>query len=200
MKWNECVQLMADDYHRLKVIGGGDSNFREIAKILILTRKNFVFFFRLGSYFRTKRNFLCRIVYAIINFIYERKQLQTGIQLPLGTKVGGGIAFIHYSNIVIARSSVIGKNCTFLQGITLGHSFSSVNDGTPKLGDNVVVFAGAKILGNVHIGDKAVIAANSVVTKDVPSNCIAAGIPAKIVRSDTDTLFGERWKKDYARL
>lgn len=179
------------------LVGGGI--VKALLSILILTRKNFVFYFRLGSYFKSKNDIFSRFIYSIIKLLYERKQLLTGIQLPLGTKVGGGLTFIHYSSIVIAQSSVIGDNCTLLQGVTLGHSFSSVNDGTPRLGDNVVVFAGAKILGNVHIGDKAVIAANSVVTKDVPSNCIVAGIPAKVVKQDTDTLFGERWKNDYAR-
>lgn len=81
----------------------------------------------------------------------------------------------------------------------MGHSFSAKTDGTPILGDNVIVFAGAKLLGAINIGNKAVIAANAVVTKDVPPNCIVAGNPAKIIATNTDSLFGKRWGKDYAR-
>lgn len=136
---------------------------------------------------------------AIVKLIYNRKELKTGIQLPLGTKIGGGLMFIHYSGIVIAATSVIGRNCTLLQGVTLGHSFSAKNDGTPQLGDNVVVFAGAKLLGNIKVGHYAVIAANAVVVKDIAKNCIVAGHPAKIIAHDTSSLFGDRWRRDYAR-
>lgn len=189
---------MCTDFKRIRTrLSGGD--FVCLLKIILLPQLNLIFYFRIGSFLKSKNNILARFIYPIIKLIYNYKQLLTGIQLPLGTNVGGGLAFIHFSNIVIAQSSVIGCNCTILQGVTLGHSFSAKTDGTPVLGDNVVVFAGAKLLGNIRIGDKAVIAANAVVTKDVPGNCIVAGNPAKIISHDSSSLFGERWSADYAR-
>lgn len=196
--WKTCKQNIFADYKRLKLIGGGNTS-SIILKILLNTHKNIVFFFRVGTFLKTKQNIAARLLYKLIGLWYVRKQLLTGIQLPLGTDVGGGLAFIHFSNIVIAESCKIGKNCTILQGVTLGHSFSAKNDGVPTLGDNVVVFAGAKVLGKVKVGDKAVIAANAVVTKDVPANSIVAGNPAKVISTDTSSLFGKKWAKDYAR-
>ena len=193
--WKICKQNILADYKRLKLIGGGNTS-SIILKILLNTHKNIVFFFRVGTFLKTKQNIVARLSYKLISLWYVRKQLLTGIQLPLGTDVGGGLAFIHFSNIVIAESCKIGKNCTILQGVTLGHSFSAKNDGVPTLGDNVVVFAGAKVLGKVKVGDKAVIAANAVVTKDVPANSIVA---AKVISTDTSSLFGKKWAKDYAR-
>ncbi|MCM1313698.1 MAG: serine acetyltransferase [Bacteroides sp.] len=194
----ECKNLILADYKRIKnILGGG--NFSIFIKTVFLPQWNFIFWFRIGSYLKSKRNVLAKIALVFIKWIYNGKELQTGIQLPLGTKVGGGLIFIHYSGIVIAESSIIGRNCTILQGVTLGHSFSKKNDGTPQLGDNVVVFAGAKLLGNIKIGNRAIIAANAVVTKDVPENCIVAGQPARIIANDTSELFCDRWKKDYAR-
>lgn len=198
MTWAYCKNAMYADFKRIRTrLSGG--NFMCLLKIILLPQLNLIFYFRIGSYLKSKKNIVARFIYSIIKLIYNNKQLLTGIQLPLGTNVGGGLAFIHFSNIVIAQSSVIGRICTILQGVTLGHSFSAKTDGTPVLGDNVVVFAGAKLLGNIHIGDKAVIAANSVVTKDVPANCIVAGNPARVISENTDALFGRRWSKDYAR-
>lgn len=197
MTYAKYKYLMRADYQRISVIYGGEKYI--LLKILLYTHLNLIFFFRTASYLRNKRNIFARIIYNVIKFIYYRKQLITGIQLPIGTEVGGGLHFIHFSDIVIAASSIIGENCTILNGVTLGHSFSARKDGTPTLGDNVVVFTGAKLLGAIHIGNRAVIAANAVVTKDVPENCIVAGNPARIISYDTSSLFGNRWSKDYER-
>lgn len=89
----------------------------------------------------------------------------------------------------------MGDYCTIHQGVTLGRSFAGKKAGVPTLEDHVVVFAGAKIIGNVHVGSHAVIGANAVVTSDVPDYCVAVGVPAKVISNNSRKCFDEYWGK-----
>ena len=120
-------------------------------------------------------------------------QRKTGIQLPVGTKVGGGICFCHFGSVVIANSVIIGKNVSIHPGVTLGRVFAGPKKGCPNIGDNVVIFAGAKIVGNIRIGDNAVVGPNAVVINDVPNDSVVVGIPAKIVSGNSSKCFDENW-------
>ncbi len=93
-------------------------------------------------------------------------------------KLCADIDFPHPHNIVIGGTSEIGKQCTLYHDTTLGQNRGIY----PKLGDGVIVYAGAKVIGNVKVGNNAIIGANSVVTKDVPENAVVAGVPARIVK------------------
>jgi len=90
----------------------------------------------------------------------------------------GGIA------LVLHERSTIGKGCVIGQNVTIGGKSKAYN--VPIIGDHVYIGAGAKILGDLKIGDNVIVGANAVVTKDVPSNCIVAGIPAKVIKKDID--------------
>jgi serine O-acetyltransferase len=103
----------------------------------------------------------------------------TGAEIPLGTKIGGGLLILHPNGIVIHPGVVIGPNCLIFQQVTLG----SGNGGVPRIGGHVDIGAGAKILGAITVGDHAKIGANAVVLRDVPANTTAVGIPARIVAS-----------------
>ena len=92
--------------------------------------------------------------------------------------IGGGLIVQHGYGTIIAPKS-IGKNCWVNQGVTIGYT----NDtDCPTIGDNVTVYAGAKVLGDVHVGNNVIVAANAVVVKDVPDNCVVGGVPAKIIK------------------
>ncbi len=103
------------------------------------------------------------------------------VDIHPATVIGAGIMFDHATGIVIGETAVIGDDCTIMQGVTLGGTGKEVGDRHPKIGNGVLVSVGAKVLGNLQIGDKAKIAAGSVVLKDVAPLCTVAGVPAKPV-------------------
>ncbi len=108
----------------------------------------------------------------------------TGIEIHPGAKIGKGLFIDHGAGVVIGETAVIGDNCTIYQGVTLGGTGKDTGKRHPTLGNNVMVGAGAKLLGNFTVGDNAKIAAGAVVLGDVPENSTAVGIPARVVRRD----------------
>jgi serine O-acetyltransferase len=104
----------------------------------------------------------------------------TGADIPLNSRIGGGLLIPHPNGIVIHPSASIGPNCLLFQQVTIG---MGTGDGVPTLGGHVDVGAGAKIIGGVRIGDHARVGANSVVLCDVPAGSTAVGIPARVLPS-----------------
>ncbi|MDP2066834.1 MAG: serine O-acetyltransferase [Burkholderiaceae bacterium] len=111
----------------------------------------------------------------------------TGIEIHPGAKIGERVFFDHAMGVVVGETAEIGDGCTIYQGVTLGGT--SLYKGTkrhPTLGKNVVVSAGAKVLGGFVVGDGAKIGSNAVVIKPVPAGATAVGIPARIIPSRAD--------------
>ncbi|MBE6548308.1 MAG: serine O-acetyltransferase [Ruminococcaceae bacterium] len=106
----------------------------------------------------------------------------TGIEIHPGATIGKGLFIDHGMGVVIGETAEIGDNCTLYQGVTLGGTGKDVGKRHPTLGNNVMVGAGAKVLGPINIRDNSKVAANAVVLKEVPENSTAVGIPAKVVR------------------
>jgi serine O-acetyltransferase len=104
-----------------------------------------------------------------------------GVDIHPAAKIGSGIMFDHATGIVIGETAEVGDMSSLLHGVTLGGSGKEGGDRHPKVGRNVMIGAGAKILGNIKIGHCARVAAGSVVLKDVPPNTTVAGVPAKVV-------------------
>ncbi len=107
----------------------------------------------------------------------------TGIEIHPGAKIGKGVFIDHGCAVVIGETAEVGDNCTIYQGVTLGGTGKHCGKRHPTLGSDVMVGAGAKVLGPFKVGDHAKIAAGAVVLKEVPSDSTAVGIPAKIVNS-----------------
>jgi serine O-acetyltransferase len=105
----------------------------------------------------------------------------TGIEIHPGAKIGKGVFIDHGMGVVIGETAVVGDNVTLYQGVTLGGTGKERGKRHPTVGNNVVIGAGAIILGNITIGDNARIGAGSVVIKPVPPNASAVGVPAKVV-------------------
>ena len=116
--------------------------------------------------------------------VSQRARLITGIEIHPGAKIGKGLFIDHGTGVVIGETSEIGDNCTIYQGVTLGGTGKDVGKRHPTLGNNVMVGAGAKVLGPIKVGDNSKIAAGAVVLKEIPENCTAVGIPARVVRRD----------------
>ena len=105
----------------------------------------------------------------------------TGVEIHPGATIGKGVFIDHGMGVVIGETAIIGDNALIYQGVTLGGTGKETGKRHPTLGECVVVGAGAKVLGNLQIGDNVRIGAGSVVLRDVPSDCTVVGVPGRIV-------------------
>ena len=119
--------------------------------------------------------------------ISQRARRKTGIEIHPGAKIGSGVFIDHGSGVVIGETTEIGDNVTIYQGVTLGGTGKDVGKRHPTIGNNVMISAGAKVLGPVTVGDFSKIGAGSVVLKDVPPHSTIVGVPGRVVR-----MYGER--------
>jgi serine O-acetyltransferase len=111
-------------------------------------------------------------------------EVLTGIEFPCEAKVGRRFRIEHFGGIVISGDAVFGDDCVIRNGVTVGLKHTGYR-GAPVLGNRVDIGAGAKILGPIKIGDDVLIGANAVVITDIPSNCIAVGVPARVLPRNT---------------
>ena len=117
----------------------------------------------------------------IPRFISHLARFLTGIEIHPGATIGSGLFIDHGMGVVIGETAILGDDCLIYQGVTLGGTGKETGKRHPTLGNNVVVGAGAKVLGNIEIGSDVRIGAGSVVLKDVPSHCTVVGIPGRVV-------------------
>ena len=114
--------------------------------------------------------------------VSQTARFLTGIEIHPGAKIGRGLFIDHGSGVVIGETTEIGDNCTLYQGVTLGGTGKDTGKRHPTLGNNVMCGAGSKVLGPFTVGDNSKVAANAVVLKEIPPDCTAVGIPAKVVK------------------
>jgi serine O-acetyltransferase len=120
--------------------------------------------------------------YFPARLISQVARRMTGVEIHPGATIGKGFFIDHGMGVVIGETTEIGDNCSIYQGVTLGGTGKDVGKRHPTLGNNVMVGAGAKVLGPFRVGDNSKIAAGAVVLREVPENSTAAGVPAKVVR------------------
>ena len=117
----------------------------------------------------------------IPRFISHLARFFTGIEIHPGATIGKGVFIDHGMGVVIGETAIIGDYALIYQGVTLGGTGKEIGKRHPTLGENVIVGAGAKVLGNLQIGSNVRIGAGSVVLRDVPSDCTVVGIPGRIL-------------------
>ena len=122
--------------------------------------------------------------FFLARLVSQRGRRRTGIEIHPGAQIGPGLFIDHGMGVVIGETAVIGANCTIYHQATLGGTGKDVGKRHPTIGDNVLIGAGASILGPVSIGHNTRVAAGSVVLRCLPANVTAAGVPAIIVREN----------------
>ena len=115
-------------------------------------------------------------------YISEKAKRKTGIEIHPGATIGNGLFIDHGVGVVIGETAVIGDNVTMFHGVTLGGIGYEKGKRHPTIGNNVFIGCGAKILGNITVGDNAKVGANAVVVKDVEANTTVVGIPGMVVK------------------
>lgn len=123
--------------------------------------------------------------YVLARWVSQRAVRKTGIEIHPGAIIGEGLFIDHGSGVIIGETAILGKNVTLFQGVTLGGTGKEKGKRHPTLEDNVMVSAGAKVLGSFTIGENSKIGAGSVVLEEVPPNCTVVGVPGRIVKQNS---------------
>ena len=128
-------------------------------------------------------NFFWRIRFKLLaEWISQRTKRKTGIEIHPAAKIAPGVFIDHGQGVVIGETAEIGTGTVLYQGCTLGGTGKETGKRHPTVGENCVISAGAKILGNIKIGDGAKVGAGAVVLRDVPAHATVVGVPARVVR------------------
>ena len=142
----------------------------------------------------------------LARMLSQRAKRLTGIEIHPGATIGEGVFIDHGAGVVIGETTEIGNNVTIYQGVTLGGTGKETGKRHPTIGNNVMISAGAKVLGPVVIGDYVKVGAGSVVLKDVPAHSTIVGVPGRIVRqydekyNDLDQKLPDPILEEFARL
>jgi len=128
-------------------------------------------------------------------WISQSSKFFTGIEIHPGAKIGRGFFIDHGMGVVIGETSEIGDNVTLYQGVTLGGTGKEKGKRHPTIGDNVVISAGAKVLGSIVIGKNVIIGAGAVVVKSVPDNCTVVGVPGRIVKIGGEKVLSDEFHR-----
>ena len=127
---------------------------------------------------------LTGLIRFVIRVLAHITKILTGIEIHPAAVIGEDFFIDHGTGVVIGETTIIGDNVTLYQGVTLGGVSTQKTKRHPTLGSNIIVGAGAKVLGNINIGDYVQVGANSVVLKDIPDYSTVVGIPGRIVKMD----------------
>ena len=133
------------------------------------------------SYRRAHKQYL-KGHYFRARYISQRAARKTGIEIHPGATIGKGLFIDHGTGVIIGETTIIGDNCTMYQGVTLGGTGKEHGKRHPTIGNNVMISAGAKILGSFTVGDNSKIGAGSVVLQEVPPHSTVVGVPRRVVK------------------
>jgi len=119
----------------------------------------------------------------------------TGIEIHPGAKIGKGFFIDHGMGVVIGETTIIGNGVTLYQGVTLGGTGKERGKRHPTIGNNVVISAGAKVLGSITVGDNVIIGSGAVVIESVPDNCTVVGVPGRVVKVKGERVLSDEFHR-----
>jgi len=166
-------------YKEIKAAGQKDPAARSFLEVILLYQG----LHALINY-RVAHSFYKMHLFFIARLISQFARFMTGIEIHPGAQIGRGLFIDHGMGVVIGETSIIGDNVLLYQGVTLGGTGLEKGKRHPTIGNNVVIGTGAKVLGNITVGDNSYIGANAVVIKDVPANSTVVGVPGRITKQD----------------
>ena len=176
----------------IQVIRERDPAIKSNMEVLLYPSFKVILSYRVAhKLYRRKHYFLAR-------WISQMATRKTGIEIHPGARIGKGLFIDHGSGVIIGETTIIGDNVTLYQGVTLGGTGKEKGKRHPTLKDNVMVSAGAKILGSFTIGENSKIGAGSVVLEEVPPNCTVVGVPGRVVRMGNQKV--PRTEMDHVHL
>ncbi len=140
--------------------------------------------FKVMLHYRLAHKLYNRKMYFFARYISQRAARKTGIEIHPGATIGEGLFIDHGNGVIIGETTIIGNNVTLYQGVTLGGTGKEHGKRHPTICDNVMISAGAKVLGSFTVGENSKIGAGSVVLEEVPPNCTVVGVPGRIVKRD----------------
>lgn len=161
---------------QIKVIKMCDPAITSSFEALLYPSFKALVYYKIAHYFYEKKHYL------IARFLSERAKRKTGIEIHPGATIGKGLFIDHGTGVVIGETAIIKDNVTMFHGVTLGGTGKEKGKRHPTIGNNVFIGCGAKILGNIEIGDNTKIGANAVILKNTPANVTVVGIPGQIVK------------------
>ncbi len=144
--------------------------------------------FKAMLHYRLSHKLYLKKHYFLARWVSQRGVRKTGIEIHPGAQIGKGFFIDHGNGVIIGETAVIGDNVTLYQGVTLGGTGKEQGKRHPTIGDNVMISAGAKVLGSFKIGDNSKIGAGSVVLEEVPPNSTVVGVPGRVVKRDNILL------------
>lgn len=174
--------MMSYIKEEIKVIRERDPAIKSNSEVLLYPSFKAILSYRVAHKFYKKKH------YFLARWISQRAVRKTGIEIHPGATIGKGLFIDHGSGVIIGETAELGDNVTLYQGVTLGGTGKEQGKRHPTLKDNVMVSAGAKVLGSFTIGENSKIGAGSVVLKEVPPNCTVVGVPGRIVKKDDQKI------------
>ena len=144
--------------------------------------------FKVMIHYRLAHKMYLKKKYFLARWISQRAARKTGIEIHPGAQIGKGFFIDHGNGVIIGETTIIGDNVTLYQGVTLGGTGKEQGKRHPTIGNNVMISAGAKVLGSFKIGDNSKIGAGSVVLEEVPPNSTVVGVPGRVVKRNNVSL------------
>lgn len=173
------IKLLQDE---TRIIRERDPAIHSAAEVLLYPSFKAMLHYRMAHRLYVKKH------YFLARWISQRAVRKTGIEIHPGAEIGDGFFIDHGNGVIIGETAIIGNNVTLYQGVTLGGTGKEHGKRHPTVGDNVMISAGAKVLGSFTIGENSKIGAGSVVLNEVPPNSTVVGVPGRVVKRNNTAL------------